>query len=237
MLLKEYLAYRAYALLSPTAHFRAQLLRVTYRDGIGTYPDRTDYAILLEDTDEMAARAGGTELDDAHGLKAERYAAHAEATHALFQYLLGNGDWSLPLHRNVKIISLPDGQLVPVGYDFDFSGWVGAPYASPSRDYGQQSIYQRVYLGYAQSDRTLREVAQEFRSNRRELLQLIGGFELLPKQERVILQRFVQRFYGALNAMTTDSGSMDLYDKLRGDTASVIPPGAEARSYRGSARR
>ena len=184
LVLKEYLAYRAYALLSPEAHFRAQLLRITYRDAAAGRPDRTEYAFLLEDPDEMAARSGGTEFGDSLGLTPDRYVAEAEARHALLQYLLGNGDWSLDLQRNVKLVELPDGQLVPVGYDFDFSGWVGAPYASPSREYGQQSIYQRVYLGYQQSDRTLGQVNQSFRNHRRELLRLIGEFDLLAKQER-----------------------------------------------------
>ncbi len=181
LLLKEYLAYRAYALLSPEAHFRTQLLRITYRDAAGLRPDRSDYAFLIEETDEMAERSGGKELDQAIGLDADRYDSRAEATHALFQYLIGNGDWSLPLQRNVKVVARPDSMLVPVGYDFDFSGWVGAPYASPTLDHGQRSIYERVYLGYHQSDRTLRQVNQEFRTKRRDLIALINDFDLIPK--------------------------------------------------------
>ena len=235
LVLKEYLAYRAYALLSPEAHFRAQLLRITYRDAAAGRPDRTEYAFLLEDPDEMAERGGGTEFGDSLGLTPNRYVPAAEARHALLQYLLGNGDWSLDLRRNVKLVELPDGQLIPVGYDFDFSGWVGAPYASPSREYGQQSIYQRVYLGYQQSDRTLGEVVQSFRSHRRELLRLIGGFDLLSEQERTVLQRFVKRFYDELNTMTADT-RLGLYRQLRGETAAIIPPGSQPQYYGVGAR-
>ncbi len=235
LLLKEYLAYQAYALLSPQAYYRTQLLRITYRDAAGHHPDRTNYAFLIEDTDEMAERLGGKELDDAIGLAAERYEVTAEATQAMFQYFIGNGDWSLPLQRNVKIVARPDGMLVPVAYDFDFSGWVGAPYASPSRDHGQQSIYHRVYLGYHQSDRTLRQVNQDFRSKRRELVALISDFDLISKNERTVLLRFVQRFYNDLGEISRNTTTL-FYTQLRGDTASVIPPGAEPRAYR-SARR
>ena len=235
LVLKEYLAYRAYALLSPEAHFRAQLLRITYRDAAAGRPDRTEYAVLLEDPDEMAEHSGGTEFGDSLGLTPNRYVAAAEARHALLQYLLGNGDWSLDLQRNVKLVELPDGQLIPVGYDFDFSGWVGAPYASPSREYGQQSIYQRVYLGYQQSDRTLGEVSQSFRTHRRALLRLIDDFELLSGQDRAVLQRFVKRFYDELSTMTADT-RLELYRQLRGETAAIIPPGSEARYYGVGAR-
>ena len=236
LVLKEYLAYRAYAMLSPGAHFRTQLLRITYRDAAAGQPERTEYAFLIEDPDEMAARTGGTEAEVSVGLPPSRYDARAEATHALLQYLIGNGDWSLTLRRNVKVVELPNAQLVPVGYDFDFSGWVGAPYASPTRDHGQQSIYERVYLGFAQSDRVLREVNQGFRTHRRELLRLIDSFELLPKNERMILQRFVQRFYEAVGYMTTET-QVPLYQQLRGTTAGVIPPGGQPQHYGAPARR
>ena len=235
LVLKEYLAYRAYALLSPAAHFRAQLLRITYRDAAAGQPDRTEYAFLIEDPDEMAERVGGTEYDATVGLTPNRYVPEAEATHALLQYLLGNGDWSLALQRNVKLVELPNRQLVPVGYDFDFSGWVGAPYASPSREIGQQSIYQRVYLGYQQSDRTLQEVHQQFRTHRRELLRLIADFDLISRQERSLLQRFVQRFYDEVGAMSADS-RLELYRQLRGATAQIIPPGSQPQHYGAGAR-
>ncbi|WP_116106434.1 hypothetical protein [Lewinella sp. IMCC34191] len=235
LLLKEYLAYRAYALLSPDAHFRTQLLIITFRDAAGQLPDRTEYAFLIEDPDEMAARFDGRELEDADGLDANRYSPHGEATHALFQYFIGNADWSLALQRNVKLIEGYDGMLTPVAYDFDFSGWVGAPYASPSRQTGQESIYQRVYLGYHQRDRTLREVSREFRSHRREVLQLIKNFDLLSNRDRDILTRFVLLFYDSMAEKTQNMGTL-LYDQLRGETATIIPPGSKAEHYRTSAR-
>lgn len=236
LLLKEYLAYRAYALLSPEAHYRAQLLELTYHDAAGELADRKEYALLLEDTDEMAERAGGKELDDADGLDASRFDPTAEATHALFQFLIGNADWSLAMQRNLKIIERPDGMLVPVGYDFDFSGWVGAPYASPSPETGQQSIYHRVYLGYHQSERVMRDVTHAFRSHRRELYDMINGFERLNKRDRTTTFRFVNLFYDALAEMSSKTGLL-MYDQLRGDTASVIPPGSNAQHFQRRARR
>ncbi|MGB3800179.1 MAG: hypothetical protein WA952_10225 [Lewinella sp.] len=235
LLLKEYLAYRAYALMSPDAHFRTQLLELTYHDAAGNLADRTEYAFLIEDPDEMAARFDGHELDDADGLDADRYPAKAEATHALFQYFIGNADWSLALQRNVKLVEGSDGMLTPVAYDFDFSGWVGAPYASPNRQTGQESIYQRVYLGYHQSDRVLREVSRDFRSHRKEVLQLIREFDLLNKRDRDIINNFVHRFYDSMAVMSQNTGLL-LYDQLRGETATIIPPGAKAEYYRSSAR-
>jgi hypothetical protein len=229
LVLKEYLAYRVYNTLTPQS-FRVQRVLITYADANGNHPDRVEEGFIIEDTDEMAARLGGKEVDNALGLPAEIYNSEAEVSHALTQYLFSNGDFSMPLARNMKVVEMPDGKMVPVGYDFDFSGWVGAPYASPTSDIGQQSIYQRIYQGYAQPDDVMRKVANHFRDNRREVLDLIANFQYLPSEDRTVVQRFAARFFKELNQMNHNDAVL-LYDQLRDGVAEVIPPGAEASSF------
>lgn len=225
---KEHLAYQTYALLADY-HFRVQLLEITFKDALGVHPDRVEVAFLIENAKEMAARYDAVELDNALGQPADAYDGKAEVTHALLQYMIGNGDWSLPLVRNIKVIQLANGKLVPVGYDFDFSGWVGAPYASPSREIGQESIYERIYLGYAQEDQLLRSVATSFRDKRREVVNLVT-YSGLNEVESEILWRWTTRFFAQLHRMNKME-DLPLYNQLRGEIAEVIPPGAEARSY------
>lgn len=228
LILKEYLAYKAYNLLTPYS-FRVQLLEITYRDANGVYPDRVATAFIIEANKEMAARLGGEEMENALGQPAEAYDSRAEATHALFQYMVGNGDFSLPLARNLKVIKMADGKLIPVGYDFDFTGWVGAPYASATAEVGQTSIYDRVYLGYVQPDEVMRELAANFRDQRKGILSLINR-SALEEVEKAQLWRFASRFFGQLNRMAKMNDTL-LYNQLRGATAEVIPPGAEAGSF------
>ncbi|MTB52982.1 hypothetical protein [Lewinella sp. W8] len=230
LILKEYLAYKAYGMVTPFS-FRVQLLNITYKDISKTHPDRTVISFLIEETDEMAARIGGKELDNALGLPADRFHKEAEATHALFQYMISNGDWSLPLARNVKIVERPDGLLIPVGYDFDFSGWVGAPYASPTSEIGQQSIYQRVYQGYFQEDELMRTVADVFAAQRKGIVSLVNKADGLSELEREVLWRFTTRFFRSLQNMNKEEG-IQLYNQLRGVTADIIPPGATEDAYR-----
>lgn len=229
LIIKEYLAYRAYGLLTE-ASFRVQLLEITFRDANGKHPDRTETAFLIENTKEMAARLGGEEIEDALGLPAEAFDAKAEITHSLFQYLVGNGDWSMPLVRNVKFVKMPDGLITPVGYDFDFSGWVGAPYASPVSEVGQTSIYERVYLGFTQKDELMREVSQGFREHRKEVISLVNRSPL-EELGKEVLWRFTTRFFAQVHRMTNNERVL-LYSQLRGEIAEVIPPGAEAGSFR-----
>ncbi len=229
LVLKEYLAYRAYNILTPQS-YRVQRVLITYVDVNGNHPDRIEEGFIIEDTDEMAARLGGKEVENALGLPAESFNAEAEVTHALAQYLFSNGDFSMPLARNVKVVEMPNGQFVPVGYDFDFSGWVGAPYASPTSEIGQQSIYHRIYQGYAQSDDVMRKVADSFRDKRRKVIDMIANFQYLPTEDRTVVQRFAARFFRGLNKMNHNDATL-LYDQLRDGVAEMIPPGGEASSF------
>ena len=49
---------------------------------------------------------------------------------AVFEYLIGNTDWSAVGSHNVRLIKCKDYPLpLPIAYDFDYSGFVNAPYA------------------------------------------------------------------------------------------------------------
>lgn len=229
LVLKEYLAYRAYNLITDKS-FRVQRLTITFVDTNGNYPDRVEEGFLIEETDELAARLNAEEVESPLGQPAHAYDPAAEATQALMQYMVSNGDWSMVLARNVKVFRDEAGKLIPVGYDFDFSGWVGAPYASPTSEIGQQSIYQRIYQGYVQPDDVMRDVADNFREQRRAVLSLISGFTDLNEEDRTVVHRFASRFFRDLNQMA-NNGSVLLYDQLRGATAGIIPPGAERSAF------
>ena len=231
MIRKEYLAYKAYALLTPNS-FRVQLLELTLTDSGGA-PSRTVLAFIIEDADELGMRIGGVEVKGMLGAPASVYDPEAEITHALFQYLIGNGDWSLLLRRNVKVFKVGD-TYIPVGYDFDFTGWVGAPYASANSDIGQTSIYERVYLGYAQTDAAVEPVLAYFKERRREILNMIRTAGL-GEADGTTLDRFVTRFFSELNRLR-GKPKLTLYDQLRGETASYIPSGEAVEHFRSMGR-
>ncbi len=231
LILKEYLAYQAYELITPLS-FRTQLLKLTLRDVNGG-KDQVVTAFLIEDTDEMAERNHATEVDTLVGQSPERYNQDAEATHALFQYLIGNGDWSMLLQRNVKVVRIGE-ELFPVGYDFDFTGWVGSPYAVPNSNIGQTSIYERVYLGYAQPDAVIQRVLPKFKEQRRALLKLVRG-AALDEGTTLAVHRFVSRFFSRINGLEATE-KLTLYDLLRGDVAEFIPLGEAASSFHSTGR-
>jgi len=142
--LREFLVYRIYALLTPFS-FKVRLARITYVGGAAD-DTTTKYAFLIEDDDEMARRNGGTVMEQ-EGVHQSDIDEFQGTLFAVFQYLIGNTDWKVSRLHNVKLI-LRDGDPIPVAvpYDFDFSGAVNTDYAEPDRDLGLQSVRQRVFI-------------------------------------------------------------------------------------------
>ena len=93
--LNEYLAYRIFNLLSDRS-YRVRLLRVTYADTDGKMGklDRQFYGYLIEPTRHLTERTGGSKLE-VEGVQYSRLEAHKTALLYVFQYLIGNSDWSL----------------------------------------------------------------------------------------------------------------------------------------------
>ncbi|MCB9284942.1 MAG: hypothetical protein H6563_12770 [Lewinellaceae bacterium] len=143
---REYLLYQMYQLLNPYS-FRTQLVRVTYLDDDLDAPRTVHYGILIEDDKDIANRMD-LESIDTFNLTAGDFPMYQSEVHALFQYLIGNTDWDVKYGRNVQLFAnRKAGNFCLIPYDFDFSGFVNAPYAIPNPDYRLKNLRQRVYLG------------------------------------------------------------------------------------------
>ena len=193
-LLKEYLAYKIYNLLSSNS-YRVQLAQITYKDSKGAYKDIEQFGILIEDTDEMAHRIGGLECE-CWNFQADSVVLAYENTMSVFQYMIGNEDWSIPLLRNIKLIRPYDGgKIIPVPYDFDFSGFVNAPYAVPRSQLGISNIKQRIFLGFPVEEELLSETMKKFESQREQIESMIKNAKRLGAQERKDAIKYVKSFY------------------------------------------
>jgi hypothetical protein len=146
--LQELQLYRIYQLLTPMSH-RVRLLRVTYADSGSGRTEAVRYGFLLEDPDQMAARLGG-KLTKVKGAGIGDIEETPQAVVYLFQYLIGNTDFSFNQLHNGEIVALPDGRNLPVAYDFDFSGAVNARYATPDPSIRITKVRYRKFRGYCQ---------------------------------------------------------------------------------------
>lgn len=235
-LLKEYLLYQLYNELTPNS-YRAQLVKVTYVDATGQQSKIKRYGILLEDTDEMAARLGGEE-SDLLNISKDSLSAKDETTMALFEYMIANMDWDTKMVRNVKLVAQAgNDKMIPVPYDFDFSGFVNASYAIPRGDIGQLTIRDRVYLGNATDQPTMRNTVAHFIGKKAVLIKKIKDFKLLTAETRLNAIAYLEVFYNAIEPAYADQ-TIDLpsFFKLRNATVETWKQ-AQTTTVVGSANR
>lgn len=196
--LREYLAYELYRKLNVRS-LRAQLVHVTYIDKNDSRRKITQYGILLEDVDELAARFESEECEECFGLPLAQLDPENLRLHALFQYMIGNTDWSVAMSRNMKILKpLNGGAYWVVPYDFDFSGMVNAPYAVPNPDLRQQYVGQRIYMGAEHTNSELEVTAALFKAQKEEILQSVEQFKLLSRRSRKEILEYLGAFFDEL---------------------------------------
>lgn len=94
-ILKEYLAYRIFGLLTEQS-FRIRLLHVTYLDTDRDNQPLTKYAFLIEDRDSVAVRTG-MPLSSVKQIDLSELEPAQTNLVTVFQYFIGNTDFSAVL--------------------------------------------------------------------------------------------------------------------------------------------
>jgi len=198
----EHRIYRIFNLLTPLS-FRARMLRISYRDTDGWIPPFTAAAFLIEDIEDVArrndmrvirrARLGVADVDPAHTNLLE-----------LFQYLIGNTDWSAyqaskrrdECCHNGRTIQPGgvSGGVVVVPFDFDYAGLVNASYAVPHPDLRIPSVRKRVYRGMCANNGYVAASIERLLQARAQIEALFAGGGLRDRARSPALS-YIKRFY------------------------------------------
>ena len=206
-LLLEYSAYRMYNLLTPHS-FRARLASIDYLDQAGhVMISRVGY--FLEDLDDLAHRNGMNKVRAGERIPLSDLNSADAARYALFQHMIGNHDWSMragPAGRdcchNAELIGASGpGQTIPVPYDFDFSGFVDPPYATPPAELSINDVRQRYYRGYCVHNSDVIAAARQFRA---EQPQMLGILRQVPGLDSKTQQRAASYLQGFFTDIGTD---------------------------------
>lgn len=193
LIAKEYLAYRMFEKVSD-AYFRAGLVKLTLRDSNEKKTSKkTVLAIFIEDEEEVAARLGG-EPEEGFGIQLHKFDAQQAATVALYQYLIGNTDWDFAMRRNVELIKKEKGKIMVLPYDFDFSGLVSAPYASPNSETGLKSVRDRYLMAKGIHADTLKTAVNLLKTKEKDLYQTCRT-KAVPKAATNAAIEYLETFF------------------------------------------
>ena len=191
-ILQEYLIYKAYNLITDQS-FRVRLARITYQP-TGKGKPFTRYGFIIEDEDLMAERLNSKMLE--LSLHQEALEDHSITRLSLFQYLIGNTDWSVPVNHNLALLGHEEtNALIAVPYDFDWSGLIDTPYAQPAEVLPIKKVTERLYRGYCRPLETLQPHLEMFMNRKPDLYHLFTSFEPLEKREKDRILNYLDAFY------------------------------------------
>jgi hypothetical protein len=198
-LIQEMQLYRIYNLLTPASH-RARLLNLTYTDSASGKVFAKRAALLLEEPETMAARNGGPIMDLKGAIQQDLEPYH-DALVGLFQFFIGNTDWSVYALHNVELVTQTTGNFIPVAYDFDFSGVINANYATTDPKLSIHRVRDRLFRGYCESQENYDKAIAKFNEQKDAIYALYTddiGKMLKPKIVEGTL-KYYDEFYKTIN--------------------------------------
>ena len=200
-LLLEYATYRLYNQLTPLS-FRVRLTQIDYVEDSGK-PVTSRLGFFIEEQSDLAARNGMREAQVGARIPSTTLVPADAARFAVFQYLISNLDWAMQAGpagdtccHNSRLISAggsPPYSTVP--YDFDYAGFVDAPYAVPPEGINVSSVKTRRYRGFCRHNAEALKAAAEIRGQRAALLGVLGQIAQMSEGTRHRATAFLERSF------------------------------------------
>lgn len=202
-LFKEYLAYWMYNQITPYA-FKAHLAQIRFVDINGKTKDRLLNAIILEPIKDMEQRLVGTEIErETSAMK--HMAKNPLKRMAIFQYMIGNTDWSVSNLHNLKIIKVAEERkVVPIPYDFDYAGIVNTDYAVPHESFPIDKVTDRLYRGPECKGGEARAYMQFFIEKEADIVSYIQNFPHLEARSKRKMLDYLDGFFSQIKRRQDD---------------------------------
>jgi len=195
--IKEYIAYKLYELVSPF-YFNTRLVNLSYEEIKGKkVKEHRLKAFLIEDDKNVAKRFEGKIIDrNIHPLQQDDLTS---VRHAMFQYMIGNVDFSQMFGHNVKLLFVKK-QMLPVPYDFDMSGLANCSYGVTDESLNLTGVTERKYRGFKRNAELFTQVRLEFLANKAPMLNIIDECKPLFENEKEFntAREFIMDFFQIL---------------------------------------
>jgi hypothetical protein len=199
-LLKEYLAYKLYSVLTDTS-FRVRLLTINYIDTEKKRKPIRHYGIFIEPVEMLADRTNTIQINTPN-LTQKNIIPRIMDRMAIFNYMIGNYDWSIPGQHNVKVLKPgifdPTGLAIAVPYDFDWTGLVDPSYAIPVEETGLESVRERLFTGICRRREVFLKDLETFSLKKEEFYKVANEFPYLNKSLKKEITTYLDGFFDQL---------------------------------------
>lgn len=161
MIAKEFVCYKFYESVTPY-HFQTRLVNLTLTD-VKNRKSKTHnlVAFIIEDDDKVAKRFQ-YKISEAKVIRPNYINDTSAVRQDFFAFMIGNTDWSNTGQHNVKVMADKNKNHIPLPYDFDMAGFVGAPYAIPYDYLPIKSVQERLYRGLCRDPELVEYVRDQY---------------------------------------------------------------------------
>jgi hypothetical protein len=122
---------------------------------------------------------------------------------AIFNFMIGNYDWSIPGQHNVMVMKTlnfePSGLGIAIPYDFDWTGLVNASYAVPAENVGTENVRERIFEGVCRSKEEYQKDLDIFSGKKEEFYKVIDDFPYINKQAKKDITDYLNGFFDQLS--------------------------------------
>ena len=197
MLLREYLAYRFYNAITEYS-FRVHLVKVKYLNLDGEREQDDSFAFFIEHPKDLADRTDLTFLEEPQVDYSHMNTPESERF-TLFQYMIGNTDWYYFNNHNVELFENEATKtIVPVPYDFDYSGLAKAPYAVPDTRLKIRHVTERYYQGRCRPAAETQLNIDEFLAKKPAIFQAVDNLPHLTKYSKKFTDKYLKVFFATI---------------------------------------
>ena len=197
-ILREYHVYKLHQLVTPYS-FNVRLCKISYEDSEGKFDPTPHYGFLIEDIDDLAKRNGMKEFNDS--IPNQELCNRLELDRLmLFQYMIGNLDWSVPYRHNFKLIAAKEKSLpFAVPYDFDYCGMINTFYAVVPPDMNVPNVRTRVFRGLCRQKGGYDDALKHFQDLKPEIYAIYTESEYLSDKSKTSAIKYLDDFYKVLD--------------------------------------
>ena len=166
----------------------------------------------------MAERIGGKIFKD-RIWSADSCNQEILKTFELFQFMIGNTDWWVHMDHNVDLVEIEHDGLIPIPYDFDYSGILNTPYAVPSSELPIKNVKDR-FLKASCHDRSYYEATIALLNEmKNQIFAVLEENDMLDKKYKKAALKYLEDFYNIIN-------DQDLFESYLSQTCDYMnnPP-------------
>ena len=197
MILKEYVAYKIYEIISPF-YFKTRRLEIDYADQRKKGQKNYNFkGFFIEDDDRVAKRFGGKIVQ--RSINPLAMDDFISVSLSFFNFMIGNTDFSSAHHHNGKLLYF-EKKVIPIPYDFDLTGWVNPRYGKGVTNRLGFTFGKRNYIGFKREAAVYQKVRNHFLALKNKIFGVVARYESDFENDYAftMMSNYLKEFYEIL---------------------------------------